>query len=169
MQTDVTTLGIDPGTALLGYGIVTGSDPLRMIEYGAIETEPGESPAARLEVIYDALRDLINEYSPDVVAVEQLFFARNTTTAIAVGQARGVALLAAAKAGLVVYEYTPAEVKLAIAGYGNADKRQVQEMVRTILGLDALPRPDDAADALAVSICHIFSSAFLEATGQGSR
>lgn len=165
----MTTLGIDPGTALLGYGIVTGSDSLRMIEYGAIETESGESPAVRLEVIYDALVDLIKQYSPDVVAVEQLFFARNTTTAIAVGQARGVALLAAAKAGLAVYEYTPAEVKLAIAGYGNAEKRQVQEMVRTILGLDALPRPDDAADALAVAICHIFSSAFLEATGQGSR
>lgn len=160
------TLGIDPGTALLGYGLISGRDEPRMLEYGAIETEPDQSPPNRLALIYDSLSGIIKEHAPDVVAMEQLFFARNTTTALAVGQARGVALLAAEKSGLTVYEYKPAEVKLAIAGYGNADKRQIQEMVRTILGLDEIPRPDDAADALAVAICHVFSSAFLEATGR---
>lgn len=160
------TLGIDPGTALLGYGVISGRDEPRMLEYGAIETEPDQSPPKRLALIYDALSGIISEHSPDVVAMEQLFFARNTTTALAVGQARGVALLASEKSGLTVYEYKPAEVKLAIAGYGNADKRQIQEMVRTILGLEEIPRPDDAADALAVAICHVFSSAFLEATGR---
>ena len=140
-----------------------------MVEYGAIETEPAQSPPQRLALIFDALTGIISEHTPDVVAMEQLFFARNTTTALAVGQARGVALLAAEKSGLTVYEYKPAEVKLAIAGYGNADKRQIQEMVRTILSLDEIPRPDDAADALAVAICHVFSSAFLEATGRAHR
>ena len=163
------TLGIDPGTALLGYGLISGRDELRMIEYGAIETEPDQSPPQRLALIYDSLSAIIKERAPDVVAMEQLFFARNTTTALAVGQARGVALLAAEKSSLAVYEYKPAEVKLAIAGYGKADKRQIQEMVRTILGLDDIPRPDDAADALAVAICHVFSSAFLEATGRAHR
>ncbi|MEZ4520035.1 MAG: crossover junction endodeoxyribonuclease RuvC [Thermomicrobiales bacterium] len=163
------TLGIDPGTALLGYGIIEGRDSPRMLEFGAVETSADDSPPRRLEIIFDSLTELIEEFSPDVVAVEQLFFARNTTTAIAVGQARGVALLSAAKSGLRVFEYKPAEVKLAIAGYGNADKRQVQEMVRTILSLEELPRPDDAADALAVAICHVFSSAFLEATGGAAR
>lgn len=158
------TLGIDPGTALLGYGLVAGSDDLQVIEYGAIETQPKDSPAQRLKIIYDALREIIAEFDPDVVAVEQLFFARNTTTALAVGQARGVALLAAAQSELPIFEYKPAEVKLAIAGHGGAAKRQVQEMVRMILGLDELPRPDDAADALAVSICHAFSAAFRAAT-----
>ena len=162
------TLGIDPGTALLGYGLVSGSDELTMIEYGAIETQPSDEAARRLEIIYDALLDIIAEYEPDVVALEQLFFARNTTTALAVGQARGVAMLAAAKADLQIYEYKPAEVKLAIAGHGGADKRQIQEMVRTILGLSELPSPDDAADALAVAICHAFSAAFRAATAEAS-
>lgn len=162
------TLGIDPGTALLGYGVVAGHDAIRMVEYGAIETRPEDSPPRRLEIIYDALIDIIDEYQPDVVAIEQLFFARNTTTALAVGQARGVAMLAASKSNLDVFEYKPAEIKLAIAGHGGADKRQIQEMVRTILGLSELPRPDDAADALAVGICHAFTAAFRQATAEAS-
>jgi crossover junction endodeoxyribonuclease RuvC len=158
------TLGIDPGTALLGYGIVDGSDDIEMIDYGAIETHTSDSPGKRLEIIYDSLLDIISTFSPDEVAIEQLFFARNTTTALAVGQARGVAMLAAAKSDLPIFEYKPTEVKLAIAGHGGADKRQVQEMVKMILRLDQLPSPDDAADALAVAICHAFTAAFRKAT-----
>ena len=160
------TIGIDPGTALLGYGVVSGIDEPTMLAFGAVETDSGSTPGVRLELIYDRLIDLLDEYDPDVMAVEQLFFARNVTTALAVGQARGVALLAAAKRGLEVFEYKPSEVKLAVAGYGGADKRQVQEMVRIILGLDSVPRPDDAADALAVAICHASSSRFFEATAR---
>ncbi len=162
------TLGIDPGTALLGYGVISGHDNLEMIEYGAVETEPGVPPQKRLEIIYDTLTEIISEFQPDVVAIEQLFFARNTTTALAVGQARGVAMLTAAKSDLPVFEYKPAEIKLAIAGHGGADKRQVQEMVRTILGLSDLPQPDDAADALAAAICHAFTAAFRRATAGAS-
>ena len=162
------TLGIDPGTALLGYGLVAGADELTMIAYGAVETQASDTIARRLEIIFDSLTDIIAAHAPDVVAIEQLFFARNSTTALAVGQARGVAMLAAAKARVPIFEYKPTQVKLAIAGYGGADKRQVQEMVRTILGLDELPRPDDAADALAVAICHAFSAAFRAATAVAS-
>ena len=158
------TLGIDPGTALLGYGLISGQDTLGLIEYGVIETLPSQSQGERLAVIFDSLIEIIEEYQPDDVAVEQLFFAQNATTALAVGQARGVALLAAAKSGLPIYEYKPTEVKLAIAGYGRAQKRQIQEMVQTILEIDQLPKPDDAADALAVAICHAFSAAFRDAT-----
>jgi crossover junction endodeoxyribonuclease RuvC len=111
----------------------------------------------RLLQLFNAIRGLIREVGPDAVAVEELFFSRNVTTALTVGQARGVVLLAAAEAGLPVYEYKPAEVKQALAGYGGADKRQMQEMVRMMLGLDTIPRPDDAADAVAVAICHLHS------------
>ena len=163
------TLGIDPGTALLGYGLISGQDSLQLIEYGAIETSPSASSGSRLAVIFDSLNEIIAEFQPDDVAVEQLFFAQNATTALAVGQARGVALLAAAKSGLPIYEYKPTEVKLAIAGYGRAGKRQIQEMVQTILGLDHLPRPDDAADALAVAISHAFSASFRDATTRAAR
>lgn len=163
------TLGIDPGTALLGYGLVAGQDSIRMIEYGAVETQPEDPPQKRLEIIYDSLIEIIADHNPDVVAIEQLFFARNTTTALAVGQARGVAMLAASKSSLPVFEYKPAEIKLAVAGHGGADKRQIQEMVRTILGLQELPRPDDAADALAVGICHAFTAAFRQATAEAER
>lgn len=163
------TLGIDPGTALLGYGLIEGVDEPRVIEYGAIETSPNQEPHERLEEIFDALSAIMDAHRPDVVAVEQLFFARNVTTALAVGQARGVTLLAAAKRKIPVYEYKPAEVKLAVAGHGGAEKRQVQEMVRMLLRLDHLPQPDDAADALAIALCHAFSSRFIEATGRGAR
>lgn len=147
-------LGIDPGTARLGYGVIDSADGApAMIDYGIAETFPTESMPERLLQLYGIVRQLLKDHDPDVMAVEKLFFARNVTTAIAVGQARGVVLLAAAERGISVREYTPSEIKQSIVGYGKADKNQVQEMVRVILGLDRIPRPDDAADALAVAIC----------------
>ena len=125
------------------------------VKYGVILTPKDDSPSARLEMIYDGVNDLLREYQPETAAVEKLFFSRNVTTALAVGQARGVVMLALQKAGLEVFEYTPKEIKNAVAGYGGADKRQVQEMVRALLQLDSIPKPDDAADALAVAITHL--------------
>jgi crossover junction endodeoxyribonuclease RuvC len=151
----VITLGIDPGTALLGYGIVSGEDEPRLVTYGVVETTTAESMPARLARLYEAVWNLIRVHAPDVMAIEQLFFARNVTTALAVGQARGVVLLAAAQHGMEVFEYKPAEVKQTVAGYGKADKHQMQAMVRMQLDLDHIPKPDDAADALAVALCHM--------------
>jgi len=150
-------LGIDPGTATTGYGLVRLSPDGEMVsvKHGVILTPKDASPPARLEMIYDQMTDLLKEHKPDTAAVEKLFFARNVTTGIAVGQARGVVMLAIQKAGLEAFEYTPKEIKNAVAGYGGADKRQVQEMVRALLQLDAIPKPDDAADALAVAITHL--------------
>lgn len=150
-------LGIDPGTATTGYGLVRLSPDGEMVavKYGVILTPKTDSPPARLEMIYDQMTDLIKEHKPDTAAVEKLFFARNVTTGIAVGQARGVVMLAIQKAGLEAFEYTPKEIKNAVAGYGGADKRQVQEMVRALLQLESIPKPDDAADALAVAITHL--------------
>ena len=165
-------LGVDPGTALLGYGFVAeghAGDAPRAIDFGVLATHPSDSMPVRLAALFDGLVALIDDHRPDVLAVEQLFFARNVTTAIAVGQARGIVLLAAAKGGLEVVEYSPSEVKQAVVGYGKAEKGQMQEMVRLILGLDAPPRPDDAADALAVALCHVQTAPFLarvEATAQ---
>jgi crossover junction endodeoxyribonuclease RuvC len=158
------TLGIDPGTALLGYGVVESGDDPQMIDFGAIATSSDRSMPDRLSELFDRVSELIASYRPDVLAVEQLFFARNVTTAIAVGQARGVVLLAAARAGVPVVEYSPSEVKHAVVGYGKADKSQMQEMVRIILGLDSVPHPDDAADALAVALCHSQRASFEERT-----
>jgi crossover junction endodeoxyribonuclease RuvC len=160
------TLGVDPGTARLGYGAIEASDQPVLIDCGVIETPAGDEMPARLAGLYDAMVELIAEFQPDVLAIEQLFFARNVTTAISVGQARGVVLLAAAKVGLTVAEYSPSQVKHAVAGYGKADKTQIQEMVRIILGLDFPPQPDDAADALAVALCHTQRSAFAEHAGR---
>jgi len=154
------TLGIDPGTALLGFGVVESGDDPRMIDYGAIATAADRAMPERLSELFDRVTSLLADYRPDVLAVEQLFFARNVTTAIAVGQARGVVLLAAARAGVPVVEYSPSEVKHAVVGYGKADKSQMQEMVRLILGLDHVPHPDDAADALAVALCHAQRASF---------
>lgn len=162
-------IGIDPGTALLGYGVVSYTDHPRAIAFGAIDTAPGQPMAERLHHLYDATQALLAEHHPDAVAVEQLFFARNVTTAIAVGQARGVVLLAAAQAAVHVVEYSPSEVKHAVAGYGKADKRQMQEMVRIILGLESVPHPDDAADALAVALCHGQTAPFLQHVQASSR
>jgi crossover junction endodeoxyribonuclease RuvC len=151
-------IGIDPGTARTGYGLVRETEGgLAAVAYGVIETAAGAPPYQRLQTIYRDLRDLLAEHRPISGAVEKLFFARNVTTALAVGQARGVALLALADAGVGIAEYTPLEVKQAVAGYGRADKQQMQAMVRMLLGLDEIPRPDDAADALAVAICHLHS------------
>ncbi len=150
-------LGIDPGTATTGYGLVRlePDGELVAVKYGVILTPKESTPAARLEMLYDQLNNLLKKNHPDTAAVEKLFFQRNVSTAIAVGQARGVAILALQQAGIEVFEYTPNEVKQAVAGYGSADKRQVQEMVRTLLQLDSIPKPDDAADALAIAITHL--------------
>ena len=150
-------LGIDPGTATTGYGLIRLSPDGEMVvvKYGVILTPKTSSPPARLEMIYDQMNDLLREHKPDTVAVEKLYFARNVTTALAVGQARGVVMLSIQQAGIEAFEYTPKEIKNAVAGYGGADKRQVQEMVRALLSLDSIPKPDDAADALAVAITHL--------------
>jgi len=149
----VIVLGIDPGTAAVGFGIVeTGGSAPRHIAHGCITTSSELTLPERLLRIHDAIADLMDGHAPDIVAVERIYFQRNAQTAIAVGHARGVILLAAAERGLPVVETTPNEVKQAVTGSGAADKRQVQRMVRVVLGLDADPRPDDAADALAVAI-----------------
>ena len=147
-------LGIDPGTAATGYGIVErNGSKLRAVGYGCIETLPTQELPARLLEIHRAVTELIITHKPVQIGVERLFFNRNVQTAFAVGQARGVVLLAAAEHGLPVFEYGPHEVKLAVTGYGRADKMQVQRMVQMVLGMAKLPKPDDAADALAVAIC----------------
>ncbi len=152
-------LGIDPGTAITGYGLVRDDgQALTMVDCGAITTPSGQPLPNRLQTIYQGLRDIIHKHQPEAAAVEELFFSRNAKTALAVGHARGVALLALADAGLPIYDYKPLEVKQTIAGYGGADKQQVQEMVRMLLDLDHVPQPDDAADAVAVAICHIHSA-----------
>jgi crossover junction endodeoxyribonuclease RuvC len=148
------TLGIDPGTARLGYGLVRGGITPSLIDAGVIETWPDQDMPGRLVTLYESVRELIQVFRPHMLAIEKLFFARNVTTAIAVGQARGVVLLAAAQSGIPISEYSPSEIKHSIAGYGKADKNQMQEMVRMILHLGSVPQPDDAADALAIAICH---------------
>lgn len=152
-------IGIDPGTATTGYGIVeeNNRNEIRAVEYGVVSTAAGLPAEIRLLEINQKINEILLLHRPDCGAVEKLFFQRNVTTAIAVGQARGVILLSLAQAGLPVSEYTPNEVKQSVTGYGSADKKQVQEMVRTILGLKSIPKPDDAADALAIAICHIHS------------
>ena len=152
-------LGIDPGTATTGYGVVEEVEGnLRPLAVGVIRTPAGQPLPVRLQLIYRGVRDLAAEWEPSAAAVEELFFSSNVRTAMSVGQARGVALLALADAGLTVAEYTPPAIKQAVTGYGNADKAQIQEMVRLLLGLEKVPRPDDAADALAVAICHLHSA-----------
>lgn len=150
-------LGLDPGTATTGYGLVRQhrDGSLETVDFGVITT-PKDMPAPeRLDVLYQELNQILDRFHPQTAAVEKLFFQKNISTAIGVGQARGVLLLVLAQKGLDVAEYTPNEVKQAVAGYGSADKRQVQEMVRVLLTLPEIPRPDDAADALAIAICHL--------------
>ncbi len=153
------TLGIDPGTAITGYGIIDEEQDghLNVLDFGVIRTSTDQSHADRLVKLYKSIKELIILHRPEMGAVEKLFFERNVRTALNVGQARGVALLAMAESGIRIGEYTPMEIKQAVAGYGGADKNQVQQMVKAILGLEAVPQPDDAADALAVAICHIHS------------
>ena len=160
-------IGIDPGTATTGYGVVDyTAGRLTHREHGTIRTPAGASPAKRLQFIHEAAAELIEAHAPAVIAVEQLFFSRNTTSALAVGQARGVILLAAAQRGVDVVEYTPMQVKLAVTGEGGAGKAQVAFMVRALLSLDQTPRPDDAADALAIAVCHAHSETAAARLGQ---
>lgn len=150
-------LGIDPGTATTGYGVVRRrmDGNLESVAYGTILTQVGVAAHKRLSMLYQQLNQIILLHKPDSCAVEKLFFQRNISTAIAVGQARGVVMLAISEAGLEMAEYTPNEVKQAVAGYGNAGKKQIQEMVRVLLTLPKIPKPDDAADALAIAITHL--------------
>lgn len=153
-------LGFDPGTATTGYGVVEGdANRLRHVAHGVIATPARAHFAARLKLIYDEARGLIREYRPNVVVLERIYFKQNVTTGITVAQARGVLALAAVEAGLPVTEYSPTETKTAIVGYGRAEKRQVQDMIKILLNLDAPPRQDDAADALGLAICQIQAGA----------
>ena len=148
-------LGIDPGYAIMGYGVVELiGNKFKVIEYGSIMTESRKNMTDRLKHLYYELMQLINRTDPDVAAIEELFFNTNTTTAIKVGQARGVSILACANSGIETNEYTPLQVKMALTGYGRSDKKQVQHMTKTILNLKEVPKPDDTADALAIAICH---------------
>ncbi len=148
-------LGIDPGYATIGYGIVEYDNfHFKTIAYGAITTTPDKAFCDRICDIYDDVNTIINKYQPDCVSIEKLYFNTNTTTAIDVAQARGVILLAARKKGIDIFEYTPLQVKQSITGYGRAAKHQVMEMVKNLLQLKSIPRPDDTADALALAICH---------------
>lgn len=153
-------LGIDPGYAILGYGIIDmKGNKFTPAAYGAVTTPAGMAPPDRLKIIYNELTQIIAKYEPEVASVEELFFNTNVTTAIMVGQARGVALLACANSSLEIFEYTPLQIKQALVGNGRAEKKQVQFMVKTILNLEEVPRPDDTADALAAAICYGHSNA----------
>jgi len=148
-------LGVDPGTAITGYGIIhVEGNRFNPLDYGCIYTEADIGSERRLKIIYEKVCTLQEQYRPDQMAVEELFFNKNIRTALSVGQARGVILLAAALKGIKVSEYTPLQVKQAVVGYGRAHKQQVQQMVKIFLNLKEIPKPDDAADALAVAICH---------------
>jgi crossover junction endodeoxyribonuclease RuvC len=153
-------IGIDPGIAITGYGVVDEAldGGLKLVDYGAIVTAADTPLQDRLSQIFHSMNEILHLHSPDIGAVEKLFFQKNVRTAIAVGQGRGVALLSLGEAHIPVSEHTPLEVKQAVTGYGGADKRQIQQMIRALLIMDEIPRPDDAADALAVAICHLHSA-----------
>jgi len=152
-------LGFDPGVATVGYGAIDydGLKP-RLLSYGAIKTAAGLPLHVRLEEIFDDANTLIDKFKPDAIAIEELFFNTNVKTAITVAQGRGVLLLAAQKAAIPLFEYTPLQVKQAVVGYGRAEKRQIMEMTRILLHMEKIPRPDDAADALALAICHAYAA-----------
>ncbi|PLS79046.1 MAG: crossover junction endodeoxyribonuclease RuvC [Chloroflexi bacterium] len=162
------TLGIDPGTAIMGWGIVEedGQGGLRPVGYGVLTTAKELPLAQRLQILHRGLVALIEQYQPETAGIEELFFSKNVTTALAVGHARGVALLALADGKVTVQEYRPMAIKQAVAGYGHADKKQMQEMVRLTLGLDSIPKPDDAADALAIAICHAYTGPIMARYGE---
>ncbi len=156
-------LGIDPGLALMGYGVVRyENSKLSLVDCGTIVTEAGMPLPRRLNIIHESVRKLIRRHDPDCIAFEELFAGKNVTTVIGVAQARGAAMVAAFGTGAALFEYTPMQIKQAVVGYGHADKKQIQEMIRLLLGLDQLIRPDDAADAVACAICHAHSSRFAE-------
>jgi crossover junction endodeoxyribonuclease RuvC len=154
MNDSLVVIGVDPGTAITGYGVIRVDDDLSVIAHGAIRTPSGLPLSQRLQQIHCKLSGIVNQYHPTEAAVEELFFARNARTALSVGHARGVILLALAEAGMRVSEYTPLQVKQAVTGYGRATKEQMQQMVRLLLNMTVVPQPDDVADALAVAICH---------------
>ena len=157
-------LGIDPGTAILGWGIIKSTKEVtyKVEAYGCIKTDKWSPFSRRLEEIHKKLSKIIKKYRPDTAAIEQLFFAKNMKTAISVGEARGVAILSAVEANLAVAEYTPLQVKQSLVGYGRADKKQMQKMLKVLLRLKEIPTPDDAADALAVALCHLHSQRMAE-------
>lgn len=157
-------LGIDPGIATLGWGIINRTEEIayKIEAYGCIKTDKSTLFSRRLEEIHKELSKIIKKYEPDIAAIEQLFFAKNVKTAISVGEARGVAILAAVQANLPVAEYTPLQVKQSLVGYGRAEKKQMQKMLKILLGLKAIPKPDDAADALAIALCHLNSQKMAE-------
>ena len=160
-------LGIDPGYGIIGFGLVEANrNHFQLLRCGAITTPAGMDFSARLEIIYEDMRQLLEVAKPDVVAIEELFFGQNVTTGIGVAQSRGVILLAIRQAGLEVYSYKPMQVKQSVVGYGNSTKHQVQDMTRRLLHLDAMPKPDDAADAIAIALCHGRSSTSLLAQAQ---
>jgi crossover junction endodeoxyribonuclease RuvC len=149
------TLGIDPGMALLGWSIVDSkSSQPTLVDYGVLKTQAGESFTKRLTTIYSNLQKLIESFAPNVLAIETLYFVKNAKTLAQVGHVRGIILLAAGQANLEVYEYSPKQVKLALTGYGGAEKHQMQKMVQRLFGIDHIPQPDDAADAVAIALCH---------------
>ena len=155
-------LGIDPGVAIVGFGLIESErGAVRMLQYGAVNTSAGMPLATRLVQIEQDLTQLIQQFKPDEIAIEELFFSKNITTGIAVAHARGVILYTAERLHLPVYEYTPMQIKQAVVGYGLAEKKQVMDMTRRLLKLSAVPRPDDAADALAIAICHARSATSL--------
>jgi crossover junction endodeoxyribonuclease RuvC len=154
-------LGIDPGTGILGFGVIEVSkNKTRLVDAGVIRTPVHEDDAVRLLTIYEELTDIIISTKPTIMSVEKLFFARNVTTAMTVAQARGVVLLCGQQVGLTIFEYTPMQIKQAVTGYGKADKKQMQEMVRVLLNLSETPKPDDAADALAAALTHASTARF---------
>ncbi len=162
------TIGIDPGTAIMGWGIVDEeASNLKLVACGTLTTPAGMPQSERLLRLYDGLRGLLAEYQPETGAVEELFFGKNVNTAITVGQARGIVLLAMAQAGVAIHEYKPLAVKQAVAGYGGADKKQMQEMVRLTLGLPSIIKSDDAADAVAIAICHAYTAPMLRRISEG--
>ena len=156
-------LGIDPGIAIVGYGVLDyEGNKFSVVDYGAVTTKAGEKLSDRLRNIYEDINVLIERFRPDAFAIEELFFNTNVKTAISVAHGRGVIILAASSQGLPVYEYTPLQVKQAVCGYGRADKPQIQRMVKSLLNLNAVPKPDDVADALAIAICHARSQLLLK-------
>lgn len=162
-------LGIDPGTAIMGYSLLERGNKIGVLSYGVLRTPAGKAPHLRLAELYADLEDLIKTFSPDCLAIESLFFNKNVKTALSVGEARGIVLLVAARHGLEVHEYTPLQVKLAVTGQGRAAKEQVGYMVTKLLSLREIPKPDDACDALAVGLCHCYSTTGLAGIARGGR
>lgn len=163
-------LGIDPGYAIIGYGVVKYENyKFTPLEYGAVTTPAKTDFGVRLQMIHNGITSIIEKYKPDAMSIEKLFFNTNTTTAIDVAQARGVILLSAQLRGTPVYEYTPLQVKQSVTGYGRAQKAQVMEMTRQMLGLKSVPKPDDTADALALAICHGYNAAMISKLGIGGK